>query len=96
MGNSPSQTTVTYDEEKLDRVASETSALTAAALAKDGSFRAYRRLKLERDLVCHAARLVASPEKQERCVDLQMQTFKAQWEAIAATKGGSLVLELFE
>jgi hypothetical protein len=99
MGNNasqPNQFKVDIDEENIERVVNETATATSDAMEKDGAFRKYKALKLERDLVCGALKPGFSRASLDECVDLQMQTYKAQWAAINATKGGSLLMELFE
>ncbi len=60
---------------------------------KDGAYREYRRLVLQRDAVCGFR---FDPDKQEACLDMQMRVIAAQWEAAAKTEGLSVIVDLLE
>lgn len=100
MGASPSQPQPNRPEADLGELKTavyDAAKATSLAMQPGGSFHTYRLLKLERDLACaRAPGQIRTRADDERCVQLQMETLKAQWKALEDTQGGSLVVEFLE
>lgn len=65
-------------------------------MLEGGDYYRYRKLRMQRDMVCGHPLIYFSQGLRDDCFDLQMRTLRAQMSALEMTDGVSLLVDLFE
>ncbi len=65
-------------------------------MLEGGDYHRYRKLRMQRDIVCRHPLIYYSKGLRDDCFDLQMRTLQAQMTALNMTDGVSLLVDLFE